>query len=49
MPCCHCVSFTKEEDRPLKKRLLTFSSNHNVDIAKPYKCHDAGSEASLSL
>jgi hypothetical protein len=35
-PCCHCVSF--KQDRPLKKKLLSFSSNHDVDIAARYQC-----------
>ncbi len=34
-PCCHCVTF--KQDRPLKKKLLTFSSHHDIDIAKRYK------------
>jgi hypothetical protein len=35
-PCCHCVSF--KQDRPLKKKLLSFSSHHDVGLAERYKC-----------
>ena len=35
-PCCHCVSF--KQDRPLKKKLLTFSSHQDIGIAERYKC-----------
>lgn len=35
-PCCHCVTF--KQDRPLKKKLLSYSSHHDPGIAERYKC-----------
>jgi hypothetical protein len=35
-PCCHCTAF--QGDRPLKKKLLKFSSHHDDGLAKPYPC-----------
>ncbi len=34
-PCCHCTAF--QGDRPLKKKLLKFSSHHDDGLAEPYR------------
>jgi hypothetical protein len=35
-PCCHCTAF--QGDRPLKKKLLKFTSHHDDGLAEPYRC-----------